>query len=336
MSLYNIATVPKAMYDSKVCAKLGARNLNIAPEGLKFGLELEVENALGVHYPEGFNNYWGTHRDDSLRNNGIEYVTNTPLTKLEVLGALNILQIHLNTNRNLDLSERTSFHLHLNFADRTFRQIHNFLTLYYLIENMVVMRAGGENRYANLFCLKIQDANSVKRRILQTFSFTDLTSAFTVERYLALNLASIVKHKTLEFRAHKAVRDTQEYVKLTNVFEELYNFSMTIDTPFSIFQEMSMQGFMQYFRNNLPLTTVYCLESGLDFMEEINRASMFCQTLANAVTVVDTPVKKRSRSEDENVALDIDMLVDVQPQRIRPNAARFNLAQAVIAQRGIQ
>lgn len=293
MSLFQHKTLPKAIYNTRTSQLAGMR---FSPNpGLKFGLELEVENAGNVRYPDTFGDFWTTHEDGSLRNNGIEYVTRgNGLTKEKTLEALNILEVFLKNNPQLQFSERTSFHVHINFTDRTLKDFHNFLTLYYMVENLLTLRAGFEGRVGNHFCLRVQDANTTKKALLEAFS-NYVPRMFELEKYLALNLNSFQRFGTLEVRCHRGTNDVNEFRAFIDVLEELYTHSQALNEPREIFQGMSTSGFVEFFDEFIPVTMKYLradpqkLIDNILILNELNNAMTFCQGLANVVKIVDEP-----------------------------------------------
>ena len=100
-----------------------------------FGLEIEVEN-IRYNLPDAtYKSYWNITGDNSLRNNGVEFIT-LPLKAFQIDKALQQLRFRTNQFR-ADFSERTSTHVHMNIRDLTIDQIYNLTLLYITVEKLL-------------------------------------------------------------------------------------------------------------------------------------------------------------------------------------------------------
>lgn len=313
MSLFQLKTLSSDLYNSRMSRVVGL-NFRENP-GLRFGLELEVENASNVNYPENFNVFWTTHEDGSLRNNGIEYVTRGQgINKEELAKALDVLEELIKRNPQFQFTERTSFHTHLNFTDKKVSEFHKFLTLYYMLENLLTLRAAFEPRVANHFCLRAQDANVIRQAVLQTFTGS-FSNMFTLEKYLGLNLNSFTRFGTLEVRVHRGTDNVNEYRQFLEALEEIYTNSMLLTEPREIFQGMSSSGFVEFFNDFVPITMKYLrsdpqkLIDERMILKELNAAMLFCQGLANVVQIVEPQKKAAPKTRiihDDEVGFTLD------------------------------
>lgn len=284
--LFKRKEISEKFYDTPV-KNIVRYSWNNVYTGFHVGMELEVENCVGLSDVAHIAKHWVTHQDGSLRNNGLEFVSGRPQNYEQALEALSDLEKFLEANNHLSFSDRTSFHIHMNIQDFTFRQFHSFLCLYYTLESLLVQRAGSEKRVGNHFCLRAEDANSVKHNILTSIKFDALDGIFRQERYLAMNLNAFPKFGTLEFRAHRGTSDVSEYVALLNCLKELYDFAKGLQSPLEIYQGMSSEGFLEYFENSLPITMEY-ISKEFDrdsALENICREMIFGQALAHAFVV---------------------------------------------------
>lgn len=310
MSLYRYNTITSKKYNTPLKDLIGY-GFDNRVSGLKFGLEIEMENTGGVEPHEDFNMLWTHHVDNSLRNNGIEYVTRGAGVNKEIaFKSLDELEKLLNKYPKIEFSERTSFHVHMNFQDRTLKDFHNFLTTYYMLENLLTLRAGFENRVANLFCLRLVDANAVKKSLLNSFAFS-FSEMFGHEKYLALNLSAFGRFGTLEVRVHRGTKDVHEYKAFIEALEEIYTNSMKFESPMEIFQGMSSLGFVEFFNKTFPATMRYLrndpqkLINTSYILSEINQAMVFCQGLATIAKIEDkveeAPKKKLNSTKSVSI-----------------------------------
>lgn len=146
------------------------------------GIEVELE---GVPYPPQIGR-WVKHNDDSLKYEGIEY---TILTWHE--HAKNNLQLLL-SNLRPSISSRCSVHVHINALDMTIDNIRTFLAYYMIFEKALYNYSG--KRWKNIFCVP-----------LNTWYFglqwmTSFGQAKDWSKYSGLNLETLFRHGTIEFR----------------------------------------------------------------------------------------------------------------------------------------
>ena len=158
-----------------------------------FGIEVEVENVpnpvvYSKHLP-----YWKTVPDNSLRNNGVEFVT-VPLKATQIEHAVCQLANSLPDNRVF--SERTSVHVHMNVRDLTIDNITALLTLYTLVENLL-FKWVGHNRDKSVFCTKLIDTDYVT---MYTQFQREPQVIRNWNKYTAFNMLPIMEKGTVEFR----------------------------------------------------------------------------------------------------------------------------------------
>lgn len=167
------------------------------------GIEIEAE---GRNMQEVDTKFWKTEDDGSLRGrfpeSRAEFVLKRPISLKDVPAALQNLQAAL-PEAKFDFSFRTSVHVHINVQDMTEVEVMNFIYLYLLLEEPLVNFCGRE-RKGNRFCLRLVDAEGMLKHISRTFS-DGLRYAMALDgnavRYSAINLASLKKYGSLEFRA---------------------------------------------------------------------------------------------------------------------------------------
>lgn len=172
-----------------------------------YGIEVEVE---GDSLPHLDNVTWGTHRDGSLRGESAEYVTQGPILFSEVEKAVKSLNAAFKKKESvLNLSFRTSVHVHMNVQEMELDKLVSVVYIYYLFEELL-MQYCGQDRVGNRFCLRLRDCDGISDIIRNTFSQNGQgirkINANNV-RYSALNLASLPKFGSLEFRGMRGTVD---------------------------------------------------------------------------------------------------------------------------------
>lgn len=127
-----------------------------SPKGM-FGIEIETE---GVGLPAGgITPHFVGKVDGSLRN-GMEYVSNVlpyEVVHERVNELRNSLQKH---GARVAPTYRSSTHIHVNFCDRTFRDVLGMTVLWALLEP-VVFRLMPPGRDGSLFCVSSYDAGEL-------------------------------------------------------------------------------------------------------------------------------------------------------------------------------
>lgn len=155
--------------------------------------------------------------DGSLRN-GVELIFSRPLFGESALNAIDHMYAARDT-LNLGGSARTSTHVHVNYTDSsdTMQTMRSMVATYLLIERAMCITAG-PHREHNTFCVPTYLQLPVnERRYYDVVTSRDNTTAIDVvsrlghetNRYCAMNLASLFKHGTVEYRQLGTVEKNQ-------------------------------------------------------------------------------------------------------------------------------
>ena len=168
--------------------------------GMEFELEeVGMEDDDVVEAPSGYD----VHSDASLRR-GLEYVFDEPAAGDQILQRIGAMADFLH-DRDYSTSERTSTHIHLNMRDQgaTVEKARCMFGLVYLIEP-AIFRFADENRKWCGYCQPLTDMP--QQRIGDIISGQDdlfLSGANGqqhTDKYFGLNLKSLSRHGTIEFR----------------------------------------------------------------------------------------------------------------------------------------
>lgn len=177
------------------------------------GLEIETESKEDYTIPKF--SFWDVHNDNSLRDIGREYVLKQPLDFEETLPkALTEFVDKTKAVKFIQNSITTSIHVHLNLLNDNFLTLGNFLTVYTLVENILI-RYSGEDRLSNLFCLPICDAEDTYHNMLRLLEgvrdrkYNRLSFDIDRTKYGALNLSSLATRGSLEIRSFRGTTDTK-------------------------------------------------------------------------------------------------------------------------------
>lgn len=186
--------------------------------GARIGIEIELEGKVS---PINMTSYWCTKPDGSLKN-GIEFVMNEPVPMALLPTALESFKASLALYKmKPETSIRTSTHIHVNVLEYSFRQVYHAVCAYYLLEEILV-GTQGKDRIGNLFCLRMKDSNAIPWLIRDALdSGPDQTFREDFAKYGALNLCTLLKYGSLEFRFLEAYTDTKKLEFWSRVLDEL-------------------------------------------------------------------------------------------------------------------
>lgn len=171
--------------------------------GAVAGVELEMEgrNFPPEHRVPG----WKAVPDGSLRS-GIEYVLAAPQGAIKLKESLMVMkQAFEECSTKREYSFRTSTHIHVNVSNLTMDQVKAILVLYYLFENQYTGFCA-KHRQGNRFCLRLREAEAITG-IVASFVQTGRVPSQEHAKYMALNLATLSKYGTLEFRTLEGTDD---------------------------------------------------------------------------------------------------------------------------------
>lgn len=200
------------------------------------GVEIEVERFINPD--KILSTFWRTEGDGSLQN-GIEFVLKNPVSAGKLDQRLTALEKYLGTN--FTPSDRTGIHIHLNVQTLTPKELVVFLCLYYIFEELIVDTCG-ENRRGNHFCFRMVDAEDVFFVLHQSLSTSRINYLFNDRiRYAALNLSSLGKYGSLEFRAIQTSYEyRKEILRVANLLLALRNATGKFYDPVDVLAGYSM------------------------------------------------------------------------------------------------
>lgn len=206
------------------------------------GMEFEVE---GHNLPLQVTGFITTE-DGSLRGEAKEYVFKKPSSLERTKSLTNLLCKKLNTgDTRTDISERCGIHVHVNVQELELKQLWNFVTLYYLYEEVLV-RYCGRQREGSLFCLRAKDTDWIINYIVQVLEQRParMAAAFNTDmlRYSALNFKALTQYGSLEFRS---MRGTANYGEIEPWFSVLYRLreeAKKFDNPLEILDVFNASG----------------------------------------------------------------------------------------------
>ena len=163
----------------------------------RVGIEVELENITNRHTSQ----WWDCIRDDSLRNNGREFVFKRPVAGVDVEKAIRGL-VKMLRSESQQVSIRTSTHIHVDVRDFSVEQLGNLILLYAACESYIYT-LGGKHRYDNIYCPGMTSSQQLLSQAAEIVSGSNSTILDKLHRwckYSGLNLGSIPVHGSVEFR----------------------------------------------------------------------------------------------------------------------------------------
>ena len=218
-----VKRLPRIKENNEIISNFEEKNpftpkYSLVDKATYLGIEVEVEN---VRSYKNTNPMWSIKDDGSLRNNGREFVT-PPIRAWRVEHALTDL-LTSQLNPDIDFSERTSIHVHMNIRTLTPKQLETFLLTYLMFEK-VIFNWVGKTREQNIFCNPIYSTSD-----LHDFStiFQDFNPYhFNWNKYTALNLEPIKNFGTVEFRHLYGTSDIKTIMTWINIILSLKRFAL--------------------------------------------------------------------------------------------------------------
>jgi len=314
------------------------RGVKKARVGDLFGVEIECEGR-NVDWDGGdavrdLLEDWAPHRDGSLRNNhgeSCEWVFNGPVKYKAAVNRVKTLFDYFDKRgAKLVPSNRTSVHVHFNVGDKTAYQVVNLFILFTLLEDLLD-RYCGEDRNGNLFCLSSrhaeQQVNWMERACFTDYHFGNFREEF---RYCSLNMASINKFYSVEFRGMRGLDNADDVLDWLSILSELCEYACyRMNNPSSLVEMISQKTPNHLLASIFSTDNIRKLTAGLteqdinaSVYEGVRLVQMLCYRIGTEFDQVRLKGKDfwDSFSDDTKVERDIDPKNFVAPEPGRPFA----------------
>ena len=214
----------------------------------RVGIEIEQEYTQERTYSQamGLRNstYWRTKPDGSLRYFGVEFCSNI-LYPGNVDDALK--EVYDSLNRGT-FSWRTGIHVHIDVSDLDEEQLRSVCELYSVLEPLIFQWEGNE-RETSRFCVPWYTCPAAVRTMLgriggKSYEVQDAFDRFG--KYSALNLTSIPRFGTIEFRHLQTTNDMDKLRKYVNLCLAIVEVGSSGIDPGN---ELSIQGAENFVRS---------------------------------------------------------------------------------------
>jgi len=218
-----------------------------------FGIEIEVE---GNGLPVEEHGHWTVDMNEgSLRDGGVEYVFDGPLDKDAALKEVKGLAEYIKDEGGDPVfSPRTSVHAHVNVSDLEFNHMCNFLFIAFLIEGNLSHYCG-DVRKGNPFCITGKNAEGVydaleviyrQRKPIQLVNER-------IYRYGFINLMSLQKYGSVEFRGMYGTLDTEVLGTWMSMLEKIKTLAVQFETPVDLIKHIDDISLKTFMLELLPL-----------------------------------------------------------------------------------
>ncbi len=227
------------------------------------GVEIEYE---GENLQVNPALHWKCNPENSLRqykgHDPVEYALIKPLAWDDLVEALDFLEKKLKANKaNPIVSPRTSIHIHENAQDLTWKQVVTWFVTYALVEDILVEYSGKE-RIGNLFCLRARDTQyfvSCLESSIKEDNYSYVTSS--EYRYTSMNLASIAKFGSVEFRSMRSPLPFGEILQWVEVLKAIKGASLKWKNPIEVIEYFEAYGPKPTLKKIFPEKWMYDLFS---------------------------------------------------------------------------
>lgn len=205
------------------------------PDGYSIEIEAEFSGGCDIR-----TSAFVVKNDGSLMNFGLEFVSKTPKSKEDLIRDVKNLLSKPPFNRDYIETERTSTHIHYNVQNWTNNELFTFLAVYYSIEG-VLFKYVGKSRISNLFCLPLYDAEYSDELFLNLYKqdYRSIRRRFETYKYAALNIASVARLGTIEFRHMYGTKNPEQIWEWLEVLDQIINVSKSFKSPEEVFDEFN-------------------------------------------------------------------------------------------------
>ena len=210
------------------------------------GVEIEVE-ADNLPPREAVSVYWRKERDASLRGESAEFVLQKPVPIQGLDKAFKELDDALkNYGTVVRPTYRAGIHVHVNVQHLTPTQLVTFISAYFLLEE-VLLRFCDKTRLGNHFCLRMSDASYSLDALVDFIHGQNIQALNTEDlRYASLNVTSLFKYGSLEFRALESTLDFDRIKIWAGVLTHLRDYATTLKDPTELLGQASEMGFEKF------------------------------------------------------------------------------------------
>jgi len=202
---------------------------DLIPSSGLVGVEIELEGFSRYHMFKFKSKYWTVKQDGSLRDDGLEFIFNHPLSGVDIERALFEFETWIKSYSEKyghpNITERCSVHVHVDMRDATVRQAHVFILLYMTFETMF-FHEFGKDRDGNNYCIPV-GMSAAKRNLSGVGSKSEgkVTASLEGSKYTSLNTGAVYHFGSFEIRLHEGTYDSQAILKWVCILLSMKEYS---------------------------------------------------------------------------------------------------------------
>lgn len=240
------------------------------------GVEIEVE---GWSLPRA-TPLWRREDDTSLRGESGEYVLDRPVPIGKLDEAFKELEdAFTKSHAEVVPTYRAGVHVHVNVQELTTTQLFNYIVLFLILEETLVEFCDN-TRQGNHFCLRAKDAGYLTKTIWDACEKGDMQFLNTENiRYSAMNLSSLFKYGSIEFRSLESTRDFDKIKLWCNILYQLKEAAITYTDPISVITDISLNGNEAFVKHTLKQYSPH-ITSKSDWMKKLKEGVRNAQDIA--------------------------------------------------------
>jgi hypothetical protein len=198
----------------------------------------------------------------------------------ETITCLNSLKDALSNSTYYE-TPRAGVHVHVNVQNVNVVQLYNIILSTYLLET-ILTRYCGAYREGNLFCLRVCDAEYQATVVEEAVTKNSLSVLSTdMIRYSALNLNSLSKYGSIEYRAMRSTADFDVLKVWCRVLYNIRQESLTFETPLDVVS-MALEAPESFVYKMLGEYAGELLD-GVDLQSELETGLEYVLPIAHAV-----------------------------------------------------
>ena len=310
--------------------------VGLNPAADLFGVEVELEGSKLKDRVGALHPYWTSHVDGSLRarnpeDDALEYVFTTPLelaiSEMAIRGLCKFLS---HPSRKVYPSYRTSIHVHINCLQETRRTIYNYITIATILDELLVSQ-NGEHRVGNNFCLRMRDAEGVLADLIKSLdNYGNILGIRANDRYGSVNVASILKFGTIEFRSLECTTDADRIIHWVRTLQAMKESARDFADPREVISQFSRTGPAEFLNQVLGEENAqkYLTVPGRDRMlfdgMRLAQDFAFCKdwSLPDSLGSADRPIgNQRRKIRVEDILINLDEDEDGEPEEFDDDEA---------------
>lgn len=213
------------------------KSVSCSNPNILLGLEIEVENTreADAYFIQLLNDQWIVDHDGSLRGRSHEFKTEPQYLQFMIPELQQFYALTKFTDE-ANFTDRCSIHVHANALDYTQEQLATLTLVYPIIEEVLFEFVNhfnwkkdeqGACRDTNLYCIPWNQCRNNHKVLAKLFSKPKATTA-EWQKYTALNLQTLKKYGTVEWRHMHGTADMEKLTLWLNIIGAIMGYAKRV------------------------------------------------------------------------------------------------------------